>query len=32
MHLKLFLSIGTIAMGLIGGAGHAQAMESPQDI
>ena len=32
MHLKLFISIGTIAMGLIGVAGQAQATESPQDM
>ena len=32
MHLKLFISIGTVAMGLIGGAYHAQATESAQDM
>jgi hypothetical protein len=31
MDLKQFLSIGTIAMGLIGGGGQAQAMEFPED-
>ena len=30
MHLKLFLSIGTLAIGLIGGGGQAQATDSVQ--